>query len=63
MAKPRPIELSADLSYGEAAARAIIVRAEEVAQNADGALDTGEIERMHDLRVATRRLLAVCLRA
>lgn len=58
MAKPRPIELSADLTYGEAAARAIAVRAQDLAENARNVLDTEDIERVHDLRVATRRLRA-----
>jgi CHAD domain-containing protein len=58
VAKPRPIELSADLAYGESAARAIRVRAEDLVENARDVLDTDDIERVHDLRVATRRLRA-----
>jgi CHAD domain-containing protein len=34
------------------------VRAEELAEHASGVLDTGDIERVHDMRVATRRLRA-----
>ena len=59
MAKPRPIpDLSADVPYGEAAARIVEVRAAELREHAQGVLDTGDIERVHDMRVATRRLRA-----
>ena len=33
-------------------------RAQELADHAGGVLDTGDIERVHDMRVATRRLRA-----
>jgi CHAD domain-containing protein len=58
VAKPRPIELDEQLAFGEAAARAVEVRAGELGEHAGGVLDTEEIERVHDLRVATRRLRA-----
>jgi CHAD domain-containing protein len=59
MAKAKPIpDLSADRSYAEAAARIVSVRAGELTENAQGVLDTGDIERVHDMRVATRRLRA-----
>jgi CHAD domain-containing protein len=58
VAKPRPVELTDEVAYGEAAARVVAVRAEELAEHLDGVLDTAEIERVHDLRVATRRLRA-----
>jgi CHAD domain-containing protein len=58
VAKPRPIELDEQLAFGEAAARAVEVRAGELGEHARGVLDTEEIERVHDLRVATRRLRA-----
>ena len=45
--------------FALAAARAVRVRAEEVFAHGDGVLDTGDIERVHDMRVATRRLRAV----
>jgi CHAD domain-containing protein len=44
--------------FGHAAARVIEVRAAEVFEHAEGVLDTAEIERLHDMRVATRRLRA-----
>ncbi|HET9120199.1 MAG TPA: CHAD domain-containing protein [Solirubrobacterales bacterium] len=59
MAKAKPIpDLSAERSYAEAAARIVSVRAAELTENARGVLDTGDIERVHDMRVATRRLRA-----
>ncbi len=59
MAKARAIpELSADTTYAEAAARIVSIRAEELADHARGVLDTSDIERVHDMRVATRRLRA-----
>ncbi|HSD78831.1 MAG TPA: CHAD domain-containing protein [Solirubrobacteraceae bacterium] len=60
MAKARDIPgLHADLSYREAAARTVAVRAQELFDQAEGVLDTSDIERVHDMRVATRRLRAV----
>jgi CHAD domain-containing protein len=44
--------------FGRAAARVVEVRAAEVFEHSGGVLDTGEIERVHDMRVATRRLRA-----
>jgi CHAD domain-containing protein len=44
--------------FADAAAAAIEVRAREVFAHADGVLDTSDIERVHDMRVATRRLRA-----
>jgi CHAD domain-containing protein len=51
--------LRADLPYGLAAAETIRVRADELVAQAAGVLDTGRIERVHGMRVATRRLRAV----
>jgi CHAD domain-containing protein len=59
MAKPKPIPaLTADVPYAEAAAKVVSVRGVELAAHAQGVLDTGDIERVHDMRVATRRLRA-----
>jgi CHAD domain-containing protein len=59
MAKARPIlELTPEQGYAEAAARIVAVRGEELAEHSAGVLDTGDIERVHDMRVATRRLRA-----
>ena len=51
-------DLDCDAPFAEAAARVIEVRAEEVFEQSRGVLDLGEIERVHDMRVATRRLRA-----
>jgi CHAD domain-containing protein len=60
MAKARDIPgLHADLSYREAAARTVAVRAQELFEQAEDVLDTSDIERVHDMRVASRRLRAV----
>src|SRR5262245_66100478 len=59
MAKAKPIpDLSSDVPYAEAAAKVVSTRGEELAEHAQGVLDTGDIERVHDMRVATRRLRA-----
>jgi CHAD domain-containing protein len=59
VAKPKPIpDLTADVPYAEAAAKVVSVRGAELAAHAQGVLDTGDIERVHDMRVATRRLRA-----
>jgi CHAD domain-containing protein len=60
MAKAHDIPgLHAELPYREAAARTIDVRARELFEQASGVLDVSDIERVHDMRVATRRLRAV----
>jgi CHAD domain-containing protein len=58
VAKARQIDLSPEESYGQSAAKVIAVRAAELTEEARGVLDTGDIERVHDMRVATRRLRA-----
>lgn len=59
MAKAAAVRVDPDTTFAEAAARSVAVRAEELWQHADNVLDTGDIERVHDMRVATRRLRAV----
>jgi CHAD domain-containing protein len=59
MAKAADIELTPFEPYARAGARVVRVRAQEVFDHADGVLDTQDIERVHDMRVATRRLRAV----
>src|SRR5919205_3587419 len=59
MAKAAEIEVSPDEPYAHAAARIVRVRAAELFDHAEGVLDTGDIERVHDMRVASRRLRAV----
>lgn len=58
MASARKVELDCEASFGSAARRAVKVRAKEVFRQADGVLDLGEVEHVHDMRVATRRLRA-----
>jgi CHAD domain-containing protein len=58
MAKAREIDLDPEAPFDVAARRAVAVRAQEVFEHADGVLDTTDIERVHDMRVATRRLRA-----
>src|SRR4051812_17609199 len=58
MAKARDVELDAGEPFAEAARRVIAVRAQELFDHSEGVLDTTDIERVHDMRVATRRLRA-----
>jgi CHAD domain-containing protein len=60
MAKPRDIpDLHWDDSFAAAAGKVVAVRADELAEHSENVLDTSDIERVHDMRVATRRLRAV----
>lgn len=59
MARPREVPgFDCEEPFGRAAARVIAVRAEEVFEHSRGVLDTSEIEHLHHMRVATRRLRA-----
>jgi CHAD domain-containing protein len=59
VAKPRPIpDLDPSAPYASAAAKVVAARAAEIAEHADGVQDLSDIERLHDMRVATRRLRA-----
>lgn len=59
MAKARPIPgLHAGVSFSAGAAAAIETRTREVFEHTGGVLDTADVERVHDMRVATRRLRA-----
>ena len=59
MAKAEDIDVTPDEPYRRAGARIVRVRAGELFDHAEGVLDTGDIERVHDMRVASRRLRAV----
>ena len=60
MAKARPIpELRPEEPFAIAAAKVVAVRAAELREHSHGVLDLDDIERVHDMRVATRRLRAV----
>ncbi len=58
MARARDVELDCEASFAAAAARVVEVRAEEVFEHAGGVLDVGDVARVHDMRVAIRRLRA-----
>lgn len=59
MAKAQDIDVAPSEPFREAAARVVRVRAGELFEYGDGVLDTRDIERVHDMRVASRRLRAV----
>ena len=58
MAAARKVKLDCEGSFSKAAAKAVEVRSREVFAHAEGVLDLGQVERVHDMRVATRRLRA-----
>jgi CHAD domain-containing protein len=45
-------------TFARAGKRVVAARTAEVFEHSDGVLDTGDIEPLHDMRVATRRLRA-----
>ncbi len=58
MAGARKVELDCEASFSQAAARVVEVRSKEVFKHSDGVLDISDVEPVHDMRVATRRLRA-----
>ena len=59
MAKQSDIFVDPYEPFAVAAARIVRQRADELFANEKGVLDTSDIERVHDMRVASRRLRAV----
>jgi CHAD domain-containing protein len=59
MAKAAAVGIHPEMAFSEAAARTVAVRAEELWRHSENVLDVEDIERVHDMRVATRRLRAV----
>ena len=59
MAKAADVALRPEMTFAEAARLTVAVRARELWEHSEGVLDTGDIERVHAMRVATRRLRAV----
>jgi CHAD domain-containing protein len=59
VAKAADIDVRPFEPYALAAARVVRVRADELFDHAEGVLDTSDIERVHDMRVASRRRRAV----
>ncbi len=58
MARARKVEFDCEVPFAVAAAQVVEVRSEEVFEQASGVLDLDDVERVHDMRVATRRLRA-----
>src|SRR5918992_1656738 len=59
MAKAREMAgLRGDDRFWEVAVRVVSTRADELLEHSEGALDTTDIERVHAMRVASRRLRA-----
>jgi CHAD domain-containing protein len=58
VARAREVELDCEAPFALAAKRVVKVRAKEVFAQAEGVLDLDDVERVHDMRVATRRLRA-----
>jgi CHAD domain-containing protein len=57
VARPREVPgFDCEETFAAAAARVVRVRATEVFQRSRGVLDVEQIENVHDMRVATRRL-------
>jgi len=59
MAKQKDIDSTPWEPYARAGARIVRVRTRELFSHAASVLDTEDIERVHDMRVASRRLRAV----
>lgn len=58
MASARKVKLDCEGSFAKAAQKAVKARSKEVFAHSEGILDLGQVERVHDMRVATRRLRA-----
>jgi CHAD domain-containing protein len=58
VAGARKVKLDCEESFSRAAAKVVKVRSKEVFAHSEGVLDLGDVERVHDMRVATRRLRA-----
>jgi CHAD domain-containing protein len=58
VARPREVEIDCEAPFGLVAARVVERRAEEVFAHSAGVLDLDDVEHVHDMRVATRRLRA-----
>jgi CHAD domain-containing protein len=59
MAKATEVALDPDAAFADAAREIVAVRSADLWANEERVLDTDDIERVHDMRVATRRLRAV----
>ena len=59
MAKAREVPIDGAEPFAAAGARVVAARAQELFEHRENVLDTGDIERVHAMRVASRRLRAV----
>jgi CHAD domain-containing protein len=58
VARAREVEIDCEAPFGAMAARVVAIRAEELFEHSAGVLDLDDVERVHDMRVASRRLRA-----
>lgn len=58
MARPRRVEVDCEEPFAAAAAQVVAARSQELFEQSAGILDLDDVERVHDMRVATRRLRA-----
>lgn len=58
MARPRRVEVDCEEPFAAAAALVVAARSQELFEQSAGVLDLDDVERVHDMRVATRRLRA-----
>jgi CHAD domain-containing protein len=58
VASARKVKLDCEGSFSQAAAKVVKSRSKEVFAHSEGVLDLENPERVHDMRVATRRLRA-----
>jgi len=58
VARPRRVEVDCEEPFAAAAARVVAARSQELFEQSAGVLDLDDVERVHDMRVATRRLRA-----
>jgi CHAD domain-containing protein len=59
MARPRRVAIDPNATFAEAARATLAVRGPALLEHADGVLDGSDIEDVHQMRVAGRRLRAV----
>lgn len=58
MAKARRVRIDPDAPFADAATQTLKIRGPELLQYRDGTLDGSDIEQLHSMRVASRRLRA-----
>jgi CHAD domain-containing protein len=58
MAKARRVQIDPDAPFAEAASETVKVRGPELLEFLEGTLDGSDIEQLHSMRVASRRLRA-----